>query len=103
MSEIHDGRLNAKGVFMPKKMVKLSNSWSKMEQSSCLEETRFAEEPPEYGIKSSTTIFKENRTDLEASRFLVDRRELHSSSSRRTWSSAQCAEERNIPNTAAIH
>ena len=34
--------------------------------------------------------------------FLVDRRELHLSSSRRTKSSALCTEGRNIPNTNAI-
>ena len=41
--------------------------------------------------------------DRSPNDFLVDRRELYLSSSRRTLSSALCAERRIIANTTAIH
>ena len=52
-----------------RKMLKKSYSRSQMEQSSCLEDIRFSEDPPQFGItlheaKSTTTFFKESRTGL---------------------------------------
>ena len=50
-------------------MVNMSYSLSQMEQSSCLEEIRSSEDPPQSRIilheaKSTTAFFKEARTGL---------------------------------------
>ena len=95
-SETHARRVNAKKVLMPK-MVKLSSSLSQMEQSSCLEEIRFSEDPAQFGTILHETKHKDDlqgesvrsqplhtlTDDNEArKRFVVDRRALHVSSSR---------------------
>ena len=66
-SQIRARRPNAKEVLMPK-MVTFSYSRSQMEQSSCLVDMRFSEDPSTRGIlheaKNTTTFFKESRTDF---------------------------------------
>ena len=64
----HARRLNAKEVHMPK-MVNMSYSRSPTEESNCLEEIKFSENPPQYWIiqheaKSMKMIFKERPTGL---------------------------------------
>ena len=60
--------MQRKSSRLPKK-VKTENSRSQVEQTNCLEEIRFSENPPWYGInpneeKSAKMIFEENRTGL---------------------------------------
>ena len=67
-SEIRPRRINTQEAFTPQR-VNISFSRSQMEQSSCLGEIRFSEEPPQFRItlheaKSTTTIFKESRRSV---------------------------------------
>ena len=71
-----------------------------MEQLNCLDKIRFSEYPLDDLRGDLGRVSTAGR--WRPQRFLVDRRGLHLSSSRRTSSSAPCAQGRINPNTTAV-